>query len=146
MKTKININGKEVEIELTTEQVNFIKSKSIDYTDIKTLQNALDYNGKTLKQFNWETERDTDQQKATKELEEIAKALRLGNELTMTDTWYYPYFRRNSVSGFSFNDYDCDRAYSIVSSRLCVENSDKAIYMGKQFIEIYNRHLAPEQK
>lgn len=113
---------------------------------IDSLQAALDYNGKTLERFLWETERDTDQQKATKELEEIATALKEGKELEMGDYWYYPYFRKpaGSGSGFSFDDCSCDHVGSAVGSRLCVDSSEKATYMGNQFTSIYTRHLSPK--
>lgn len=111
---------------------------------IKTLQDALDWKGETLEQFKFRTERDTDQQKATKELELIAEALREGEPLG--EKWFYPYFvkpKAGSGSGFSFSGYGCDGDLSYVGARLCVDTSEKAIYMGKQFIEIYNRHLSP---
>ena len=118
---------------------------------IDSLQAALDYNGKTLERFNWETERGTDQQRATAELEEIALALREGKELGMGDKWYYPYFYKNvtgagSVAGFSYCDYHCDLDCSFVGARLSVDTSDKAIYIGKKFLSIYARHLAPNKK
>lgn len=114
---------------------------------IDSLQAALDYNGKTMERFNWETERDTDAQKAEKEIEEIALALREGKELTMDQRWYYPYFERNTGSavGFSFNDYFFDVGCALVGARRSVDTSEKAIYMGQQFIAIYNRSLAPNK-
>lgn len=137
-----NEKGKTLLTNLFGEKV-FIKK----ITDrIKTLQDALDYNGKTLERFNWETERDTDQQKATKELEEIATALREGKNLEMQDYWYYPYFEKPAGlgSGFSYFDYRYVFTLSSVGARLCVDTSEKATYMGKQFISIYNRHLSPK--
>lgn len=114
---------------------------------IDSLQAALEYNGKTIEQFELETEHDTDAQKADKEIEEISLALREGKELTMGQRWYYPYFSRNTGSavGFSCGDYHCDLAYACVGARRSVDTSEKAIYMGKQFIDIYNRSLAPNK-
>lgn len=112
---------------------------------IDSLEAALKYNGKTMEQFNHETERDTDGQRAGKELEEIALALREGKELDMSQKWYYPYFRRaaGSVAGFSCGDYACD--YSTVGARICVDTTEKAVYMGKKFTDIYTRYLSPNK-
>ncbi len=114
---------------------------------IKTLEDALEYNGKTVEQFNWETERDSDAQKADKELEEIALALREGKPLTIGQKWYYPYFYKptGSSSSFSYDDYGFDLDDACVGARRSVDTSEKAIYMGKQFAAIYTRSLAPSR-
>lgn len=114
---------------------------------IKTLEDALEYNGKTVEQFNWETERDSDAQKADKELEEIALALREGKQLTIGQKWYYPYFYKptGSSSSFSCRGYCYDFDYAFVGARRSVDTSEKAIYMGKQFAAIYTRSLAPSR-
>lgn len=144
MKTTITINGKPVEIELTKDQVDQIKKQSFHYTDIKTLQDALDYNGETLEEFNKRTQYDDDAQRAYKELEVIVKAVRQGNELgkTENDAWYYPWFySARSSRGFSFNDCNYIYSYSLVASRLCVESSEKAKYLGTQFLSTYDRYI-----
>lgn len=114
---------------------------------IKTLEDALEYNGKTVEQFNWETERDSDAQKADKELEEIALALREGKQLTIGQKWYYPYFYKptGSSSSFSYHDYGYAHVNAFVGARRSVDTSEKAIYMGKQFAAIYTRSLAPSR-
>lgn len=113
---------------------------------IDSVEAALKYNGKTVAQFEHETERDTDTQRAGKELEEIAKALREGKKLTMEQRWYYPYFRKPTGSsvGFSYRDYNFDPGTAGVSARLSVDTSEKAIYMGRKFASIYTRYLSPE--
>lgn len=113
---------------------------------IKTLEDALEYNGKTVERFNYETERDTDTQRAGKELEEIAKALREGKALKMNQRWYYPWMYKptGSAVGFSYGDSYYDLDYAFVGARLSVDTPEKAIYMGKQFAHIYTRHLSPE--
>lgn len=114
---------------------------------IKTLEDALEYNGKTVAQFNWETERDSDAQKADKEIEEIATALREGKTLEMGQKWYYPYFYKptGSSSSFSYDDYLCVGVGAHVGARRSVDTPEKAIYMGKQFASIYTRSLAPSR-
>lgn len=144
MKTTINYNGKDVVIELTNEQLAQAKKQSSHYTDIKTFQDALDYIGESLEDFNYRTQFDDDCQRAGKELEVIVLAVRQGNELRHEedDYWYYPYFysKRSSV-GFSYRGADYDGTASFVGSRLCVESSEKAKYLGTQFIDIYDRHI-----
>lgn len=144
MKTTINYNGKDVVIELTNEQLAEAKKQSSHYTDIKTFQDALDYIGESLENFNYRTQFDDDCQRAGKELEVIVLAVRQGNELghEEDDYWYYPYFysKRSSV-GFSYDVYLCADSGSGVGSRLCVESSEKAKYLGTQFTDIYDRMI-----
>ena len=144
MKATIQFNGKSAVIELTSDQLAHAKKQTSHFTNIKTLQDALDYVGETTDQFNRRTQFDDDAQKAGKELEVIALAIRQGNTLgrKQGDKWYFPYFNsKRSASGFSFHVFFYDRSYSFVGSRLCVESAEKAAYMGKQFIDIYDRYL-----
>jgi len=144
MKTTINYNGKDVVIDLTAEQVAQVKKLSSHYTDIKTLQDALDYIGESLEDFNHRTQFDDDCQKAVKELEVIVLAIRQGNELDHNrgGRWYYPWFNaKRSSAGFSYGDAHFGYAGSTVGSRLCVESSEKAEYLGKQFIDTYDRYI-----
>jgi hypothetical protein len=144
MKTTINYNGKDVVIDLTAEQVAQAKKQSSHYTDIKTLQDALDYIGESLDDFNNRTQFDDDCQKAAKELEVIVLAIRQGNEIdhNQDGRWYYPWFNaKRSSDGFSCHGYGCGGAYSGVGSRLCVESSEKAEYLGNQFLGTYDRYI-----
>lgn len=113
---------------------------------IITLEDALEYNGKTIAQFQKETQFDTDGQLAGKELEQIAKALREGKPLKNGQRWYYPYFYKptGSSSSFSYAGCDFDIGLARVGARLSVDTPEKAIYMGKQFIDIYTRYLSAE--
>lgn len=138
-----NSKGKKLLSQLLGEKV-FVK----DITElIDTVEAALKYNGKTKERFEWETERDTDAQKADKELEEIALALREGKELAMGDKWFYPIMRKpaGSVAGFSYVGYYCGSDYSFVGARHSVDTPAKAIYMGKKFAEIYTRAKSPNK-
>lgn len=144
MKVTIEINGNPVEIELTAEQVAKATKKATHYTDIKTLEDALDYIGESIESFNFRTQFDDDAQRAYKELEVITLAIRQGNELGHNegDRWYYPWFyAKRSSSGFSYPDCYYDYSVSLVASRLCVESSEKAEYIGKTFIDIYDRYI-----
>ncbi len=147
-KVTITVNGTPVEIELTAEQIAQVTKKACHYTDIKTLQDALNYIGESEESFNHRTQFDDDVQRAGKELEVIFEAIRQGNELgnNKGDYWYYPWFNAaRSSSGFSFTVYRCVYSTSGVGSRLCVENDEKAEYIGRQFIDIYNRYINGEK-
>lgn len=138
-----NEKGKKLLKNLFGEKV-FVKN-IIDQID--SLAAALQYNGKTQEQFDWETERDTEAQKAEKAIEEIASALREGKPLGMDQPWYFPYFERTTGSsvGFSYDGYHFGSDFADVGARRSVDTPEKAIYMGKKFIEYYNKSLAPSR-
>ncbi len=121
----------------------FLKKNVIEC--IKTLQDALDYNGESMEDFNARTEHDSDDEKAYKELKVIALALNEGKPIDYKDASiykYYPWFYAvGSGSGFSFDEYAFDYSSSCVGALLCVNTSEKATYMGKEFIEIFNRYI-----
>lgn len=145
MKVEIFINGKETEIELTSAQIAQINKNSGNIISrIDSLQAALDYKGETMEQFNWRTERDTDQQRADKEWEVICFALREGKDLEMGAKWFHPYLRK-SGSGFSYGYYYVID-YSGVGARHSVDTAEKAIYAGKKFISILIRRFSPNTK
>lgn len=147
MKLSIYVNGVETDITLNSAQIKAVKNYNVPIMErITSVEAALEYNGKSLERFAWETERDTDQQKADKELEEVCRALREGKELRMEDAWFYPRMLRpdaGSGSGFSYAGYFYDRDGSGVGARHCVDTSDKAIYLGKQFSALLTRVLSP---
>lgn len=144
MKATIQFNGKSAVIELTADQLVQAKKQTSHFTNIKTLQDALDYAGESIDHFNHRTQFDDDAQKAGKELEVIVLALRHGNTLGQNqgDKWYYPlFYSKRSASGFSFFVFFCAASASGVGSRLCVDSAEKAEYLGKQFADIYDRYL-----
>lgn len=112
---------------------------------IKTLEDALEYNGETLEQFEARTIKDSNDERAYKALKAIALALNEGTPMDYTDTdvyKYYPWFNAvGSGSGFSFRVCAYGFSFSLVGARLCVNTREKAEYMGKQFIEIYNTYI-----
>ena len=155
MKTTININSSPVEITLTPEQIAEIKEqiaetnkKPFHFSDIDSFQDALDFRGETLDQFNNRTQFDDDVQKAGKELEVLAFAIRGGKPLGTKkgDRWCYPWFnaKRSSV-GFSFGGFHYGHAASGVGSRLCVNDSDEAKYFGEKFLPVWDRYINGSQ-
>ncbi|AWW32152.1 hypothetical protein DN752_19515 [Echinicola strongylocentroti] len=54
---------------------------------------------------------------------------------------YYPWFKYNAGSGFSYYDYDFTYSDTDVGARLCTDTAEKAEYIGKTFADIYNDFL-----
>lgn len=142
MKAKINQNGREVEIDLTPEQIEIVNSAKFgDYRDITTFEEACEAIGE-----KWEEPKDLPLDViAYMKLRIIAKALNGGSWMTYEDTdkgKYYPWFHATgSASGFSYHDFGYDRSNSDVGSRLTFKTSDIAKYAGTQFLEIYNQYI-----
>jgi len=78
-----------------------------------------------------------------------------GKEINWSD-WnqykYYPWFDMSpekksvgSSSGFSCNDYDFDRTYSRVGSRLVYPTSEIATYVGKTHVQLYRDFMVIEK-
>lgn len=112
---------------------------------IKTVQDALDYNGETREQFDFRTQYDTPGQKAGKALEAVALALNEGKRLTKEDRWHYPWLER-VASGVGLSFLGCGGAYgrADVGDRLCVNSSEKARHMGRTFLPEYAEYMYSE--
>jgi hypothetical protein len=131
--------SKEVNIGETTNKV----VKNFDYKTIKTFTDACKKLGisdkepeclELLPEFRKSTI-------AVYKLFIIHKAINNGwipNWSNNSEYKYYPW-KELASSGFGFSDaaygYYC--TYSIVGSRLCTDSSDKALYIGKQFEDLY---------
>jgi hypothetical protein len=145
MKTTIQINGKDVEITLTPQQVAEIKRKTTDYRDIKTVEDAYAFLGIDYQEW-LEKHKDLEPNViAYMQLTYIVKALNGGEWMNYDDTneyKYYPYFAASgSGSGFSCVGYYYVCSNSGVGSRLTLKTSERAIYAGKQFLPIYNQYI-----
>ncbi len=85
---------------------------------------------------------DTKAIRALKTLLVVAEALREGVVLDWSNSnqvKYEPRFVKNTSGfGFSGTRYADWAAYSYVGSRLYVDTAEKAVYMGKQFIDVFN--------
>ncbi|MDP1816715.1 MAG: hypothetical protein Q8K92_19840 [Leadbetterella sp.] len=142
MKAKVNYNDKEVEIELTEEQIEKINNTKFgDYRDIQTFENACEATGE-----KWTEPKSLPVDViAYMKLRIIAKALNGGSWMTYEDTdegKYYPWFNATgSASGFSFDVCYYDRSASLVGSRLTFKSAEIAKYAGSQFLEIYNQYI-----
>ncbi len=144
MKTTIEINGKSVEIELTTEQVAKIKKAGEKITDrIKTFSDvlsALNIDPRDFKEICKNLEED---EIAYRQVKLIARVLNEGTEIdafNQSQYKYYPYFEVEK-SGFSYRYYGTWFSITSVGSRLCFKSSELAIYAGKTFIDIYTKLL-----
>lgn len=147
MKTKININGKDVEITLTAQQVDEIKKASMKITDrVKTFSDACEVvgvseNQKIILNLNT-TDKETKAAQAYTKLQIIAKALNEGwfpDWNNSNEVKYWPWLEwKKSGAGFSFNVCDFVYSHSSVGSRLCFKTRALAEYAGQQFTDIYN--------
>jgi hypothetical protein len=122
------------------------EAQPLKITDrIKSLQDALDYNGETRAQFDLRTQYDTPGQKAGKALEAVALALNEGKRLTKEDRWYYPWLERGASGvGLSFGVFGGVIGLASVSARLCVNSSEKARHMGRTFLAEYAEYMYSE--
>lgn len=151
MKTTININGKDVEITLTAEQVEKINKSSMKITDrIKTFKDACDYlNISTHKDaYNLlKLNRQLNPNILLVECEDtylkliiITLALNEGNKINLAnETGYFSYFdyKKKPGSGFVSSDFDRWTSSSSVSSRLALRTSALAKYSGMQFESLH---------
>ena len=145
METTIKANGKTVTITLTSEQVAQIRKETTHYTDIKTVEDAFEFLGLDYKKWLQAREDQEADVLAYEKLRVIVKALNGGRVMDYNNTdenKYYPLFNSfGSSAGFSYGDYFCAFSRSVVCSRLCLIDSDRATYAGKQFIEVYNQFI-----
>ncbi len=119
------------------------------YTEIKTFEDAckvlnLDA-AKVIPDFSLFPVEEQEPMKAHAKLIIIAKAINGDWTPNWTDgRWkYYPWFEMGSPSGggLSCDDYGSWDTYSVVGSRLCFENREKAIYAGQTFEELYKTYF-----
>jgi len=145
MTATIDINGRGVEITLTPEQETEVKRKAFDFKNIKTIEDVFSFLGMNYKtwleqQRGWGRE---DNSIAYDECTYIAKALNGGSWLDGKDgnvPKYYPVHEvTSSGAGFSVLVLDGWFAASAVGAHLCVSDSQRTDYAGKQFIETYKR-------
>jgi hypothetical protein len=108
---------------------------------VKTFEDVLTEVGETQEQFDKRTEHDSDDDVAYKQAKLIALALNEGKILDGTNTNVYKYFPWHKVSGAGLvsHGYVSWNTNAHVGSRLCLDTSEKAIYAGNQFIDIYTR-------
>lgn len=151
MKTTININGNDVEIELTVDQVEKINQASVKITDrLKTWEDACSIKGiDPVKSLPYPKEKDKFEaaMNGIFQMFIINELLCEGWEADYANTSqykWYPYFKyQNKTSGFGFYLSAYDGVYPATGSgaRLVFPYEQMANYAGKQFISIYNKFL-----
>ena len=139
MKTTIQINGKDVEITLTAEQVAQIQKSK----EITTLEDAVSYLGdsdKDVIELNKLIKADCNTN--FQELVVIIKAINERVVLNWDDDSvkkYYVWF--NMQGKGSYRAWFCHYAYSSVPARLCFTTSDKALHFIKYFENKYREYM-----
>lgn len=151
MKTTININGNDVEIELTAEQVEKINKASVKITDrLKTWEDACNIKGiDPVKSLPYPKEKDKFEaaMNGIFQMFIITELLCEGWEAdyaNINQYKWYPYFKyQNKTSGFGFHAsiYVNSRSPSGAGVRLVFPTEELANYASKQFISIYNKFL-----
>jgi hypothetical protein len=116
-----------------------------DWRDVKTFEDACAFNGNgTALPFDNPTSAEQEWLNALYMMNEIHRAINQGFHADWGNEKQYkwrPWFRYDpSSSGFRFGASNCDAVASASTggSRLCCESSEKAEYIGKQFIDIWN--------
>ena len=139
MKTTIQINGKDVEITLTAEQVAQIQKSK----EITTLEDAVSYLGdsdKDVIELNKLIKADCNTN--FQELVVIVKAINERVVLNWDDDSvkkYYVWF--NMQGKGSYDGWHCRFTYSTVPARLCFTTSDKALHFIKYFENKYREYM-----
>lgn len=153
MTTKININGKEVEITLTKQQVEQIKKYEQKITDrIKSYEDACEDLGlDPVEDLPFQNPKNNRQEAANAfhMLDVITESLLEGKKLDWEDAdqrkWYPVFNNYSSGSGFrflySFGAWTNSGATG--GARLCVDTQEKSDYLGTQFLAIWNKFLNP---
>jgi hypothetical protein len=118
-----------------------------DWKDIKTFEDACSFNGTDPTDILPYKKPVTDKQEwlnALAMMDEIVRAINPGFTPDYSKSsqykWYAWFEYKPSNSGFRFHGSGCDlvSAGSTGGSRLCSETEEKATYIAKQFIDIWN--------
>lgn len=147
MKITVTVNNKPVEIQLTDEQVKFVKQKSTKVIErIKTFEDALNELSIDADDFEESCENLEPDEIAYKKIKTIIKALNEGwkpDYSNSNEYKYYPYFLYNKESGFGFHysGYGYDFAAAGSGARLVLKSRELSDYAGKVFNKEYNDFL-----
>jgi hypothetical protein len=112
---------------------------------VKSFEDAcevLGYDAQKILPFPQSENNDQEAANAFIKLTTIARALNEGWVPEWTNhgqTKYYPWFEHPASGvGFSYSYYGTSYAGTGLGSRLCYKTSELAMYVGKQFTDIYN--------
>jgi hypothetical protein len=124
------------------------KTKVFDFRTIKTVEDAFKKNGydsTKLPDFSMIPEKFRTQLTTCFLLMVIFEAINDGWEPDFSDHSqgkYYPWpWFLSSGFGFSYSDFYYGGTYTVVGSRLCTDNSEKAIYILNQFPDLWKNWL-----
>lgn len=151
MQTTININGRDVQITLTKQQVEQIKKYEQKITErIKSYEDACEDLGlDPVEDLPFKNPKNNRQEAANAfhMLDVITESLMEGKKLDWEDgdqkKWYPVFNNYSSGSGFRFlySDYDWTLTAACGGARLCVDTQEKSNYLGTQFLAIWNKFL-----
>lgn len=112
-----------------------------DFRDIKTFEDACKELDISTAQF---LGGDTRDETAYKKLKIIIQAINQGwtpNWSNSSQRKWWPWFVLSSGFGFSYSDCNYTYTFAGVSSRLCTDTKEKAVYMATQFEAEYKDYL-----
>ena len=134
MKITVEVNGKPVEIELTSDQVAKVKKHTDKITDrVKTFSDACNVLEYAIPKS----------MHCVDKLKVIVEALNEGwkpDWQNSSQYKYVPYFTHNGTA-FVFYGYYSWRSHTFVGSRLCFKSAELAEYCAVQFQDLYNEFL-----
>jgi len=124
----------------------FVPKKIIDR--IKTFEDACKERGENAKTLitRWTKAGLTVSEIAGKKIKIIIEVLNEGKKLDWTNTGQYkyiPYFRRSGAR-WSYDGYDTWAAACCCAPGFYLETAEKAIYMGRQFADLYNKYFSEQ--
>jgi len=160
MKTTININGKDVEIELTKEQIATIKKQAVNPMDYKSYEEICAAGGidpvKSLP-FSKPVSKKQVSCNGVFKLLTIFDAFNFREEFktpaeaawdpdysnSNQEKWY-PWHSWSSVGAFVFDCTLFTDTFTTLGSRLCTNTQPKAKYISTQFNAEWNEFLNPK--
>lgn len=126
-----------------TGEIKFKESPKDVKSKIKTIEDVLEANGLTQKEFDKSCNGLEEDEAAYRLVKLIAKALNKGWEPDWDNSSqykYFPWFYMGS-SAFRSCDYANWLSGSNVGSRLCFKSRELAEYAGKQFEDVYKQFM-----
>lgn len=142
METTININGKDVKITLTADQIAKIKKQSTNVMErIKTLEDACNDQGVDFQEFKHKNKDLPKDEYAYKALKIINRALNENTEPNWDDEnekkWFPWFDLRNSGAGFVRSGCGGWASVTDGGSRLCFRKKELSDYAAVQFNDLY---------
>lgn len=148
MKVNANVNGKDITITLTKDQLKEISEqtqKKINWKDIKSFMDACEANGDNYSELynKWKNADLTDSQINGLMLEYCIKTINEGwtpDFNNQNQRKYYNCFEYKK-GGWSLSSVNCRGCHSCIGSGLYLETEEKSKHAAKHFLQHYQIYL-----